>query len=488
MLAVSRPGTSSPVAATPVTPVLASVDQKMDPPATAWGNNAKAKSNWPMTLHEALRIAIDKGDRHVFAFSEQAVPIAVFAPTPADAGSQDWHTRTARLVIGTRKPGTSVWRFKSELMAQCRSVEEQYWNLARAQAQLRSSEQAVSSAEEILDRERAELAKGRGTVADVAEAAQRLEQFNLDAVTYTSDVIAEEQQLRNLLDLPLFDDRRIVPVSNPTEKPVKLDREICMAEMTKYDPDIVMNTIAIDENRDKDAQQRLKDTVAQKTHSLNRFFVEVDATYKQFKTASRLRGAAAQRLDAQRAYYAEGRITVDRLLDAASQYFTAMATEFQYKTLYNIMLTALSEAKGTLLADREIAVIDVDEGVRNGIANDKRDDRLETTSLAQSSRADSVSAPALPARAAEPTRSSSTAPQGGYSVPDEVPPAAVASRRDSIVPVPTKSDAVKDDPKSVGKPAPRVWSFSLSIGRDVPFVIKATISESADNRPEAKGH
>jgi hypothetical protein len=133
-------------------------------------------------------------------------------------------------------------------------------------------------------------------------------------------------------------------------------------------------------------------------------------------------------------------------------------------------------------------VIDVVEGVRNGIANDKRDDRLETTSLALPSRADSVSAPALPASAVAPTRSSSTAPQGGYSVPDEVLPAAIASRLDSIVPVPTKSDAVKDDPKSVGKPAPKVWSFSLSIGREVPFVIKGTISESADNRPEAKGH
>jgi RNA polymerase sigma factor (sigma-70 family) len=488
MLAVSRPGTSSPVAATPATPVLASVDQKMDPLATAWRNNAQAKNNWPMTLHEALRIAIDKGERHVFAFSEQAVPIAVFAPTPADAGSKDWHTRTARLVIGTRKPGESVWRFKSEVMAQCRSVEEQYWNLAQAHAQLWSSEQAVSLAEEILDRERAELAKGRGTVADVTEAAQRLEQFNLDAVTYTSDVIAEEQQLRNLLDLPLFDDRRIVPVSNATEELVKLDWETCLAEMKEHDQEIVRNTLASAENHDKDVQQSLKDAVAQKTQSLKRFFLEVDANYKQFRTASRLRGAAAQRLDAQRAYYAEGRITVDRFMDAISQCSTAMATEFQYKTLYNIALTALSEAKGTLLADREIAVIDVVEGVRNGIANDKRDDRLETTSFALPNRADSVSAPALPASAAEPSPPSSTAPQGGYSVPDEVLPAAVASRLDSIVPVPTKSDAVKDDPKSVGKPAPKVWSFSLSIGRDVPFVIKGTISESADNRPEPTGH
>ncbi len=46
----------------------------------------------------------------------------------------------------------------------------------------------------------------------------------------------------------------------------------------------------------------LQQVVHQTTHSLARFFLEIDANYKQFKTASRLRAAAAQRLDAQRAF------------------------------------------------------------------------------------------------------------------------------------------------------------------------------------------
>src|SRR5262249_48154919 len=91
-------------------------------------------------------------------------------------------------------------------------------------------------------------------------------------------------------------------------------------------------------------------------HSLARFFLEIDANYKQFKTASRLRAAAAQRLDAQRSYYEEGRITIDRFLDAVSQYATAVATEAQYKTTYNISIVALEEAKGTLLAYDNISV------------------------------------------------------------------------------------------------------------------------------------
>ena len=104
------------------------------------------------------------------------------------------------------------------------------------------------------------------------------------------------------------------------------------------------------------ARAYLQQVVHQTTHSLARFFLEIDANYKQFKTASRLRAAAAQRLDAQRAYYEEGRITIDRFLDAVSQYATAVATEAQYKTTYNISIVALEEAKGTLLAYDNIAV------------------------------------------------------------------------------------------------------------------------------------
>jgi hypothetical protein len=100
----------------------------------------------------------------------------------------------------------------------------------------------------------------------------------------------------------------------------------------------------------------LQQIVHQTTHSLARFFLEVDANYKQFKTASRLRAAAAQRLEAQRAYYEEGRITIDRFLDAVSQYAQAVAQEAQFKTTYNISIVALEEAKGTLLAYNNIAV------------------------------------------------------------------------------------------------------------------------------------
>ncbi len=307
-------------------------------------------------------------------------------------------------------------------------------------------------AQEVLKREQAELQIGRGTVADVAEATQRLEQFNLDLVTRTSDVITTERQLRNLLGLPPADNRQIIPVTPPNEERVEFDWDTCLNEMMEEQPDIVQQKVLVrvaelqlliarnqwlpplslnaldqlnglgqqfdgnypvmisgtlkmlellartpekaacsDANPGNDngflswqtgfvylmpmstgrsplANSRqaqyillrshayLQQILHQTTHSLARFFLEVDADYKQYRTAARLRKAAAERLDAQRAYYEEGRITIDRFLDSVSQYATAVATEAQYKSTYNIALAALAEAKGTLLADRGIKV------------------------------------------------------------------------------------------------------------------------------------
>ena len=98
----------------------------------------------------------------------------------------------------------------------------------------------------------------------------------------------------------------------------------------------------------------LQQIVHQTTHSLARFFLEVDANYKQFKTGPGAE-AAEQRLAAAQAFYEEGRITIDRYLDAVSQLAQAVAQEAQFKTTYNTSIAALEEAKGTLLAYDNIA-------------------------------------------------------------------------------------------------------------------------------------
>ena len=151
----------------------------------------------------------------------------------------------APIVIARLTADASVWRFKAEVMAEVRSIEQQYWSLAQQHVQLWSSEKAVELAEEILKREQSELEVGRGTVADVAEAQQRLEQFRLDLVTKTSDVITTERQLRNLLGLPPADDRRIVPVTAPTEARLEPDWDASLAQMLTFQPDIVQQQLNV---------------------------------------------------------------------------------------------------------------------------------------------------------------------------------------------------------------------------------------------------
>ncbi len=307
-----------------------------------------AQERWSLTLHEALNIGLDNSEIvRVIARTEKTNKIAPL------------------------QGGTDPERFKSELMAHLRSVEQCYWNLSQAHVQLWAADRAVELGKAILTRERAEMNAGRSNAANISEAEQRLEQFNLDLVTKTSDVITTERQLRNILGLPPADNRQIIPVTTPIEARLEPDWNTSLAVMLEKQPDIVRQRSSMkraesdgsgpDPARVERQNAYLKQLTHQTTHSLARFFLEIDSNFKQFQTAHRNRAAAAQRLDAQRAYYEEGRITIDRFLDAVSQWATVVSYEAQYKSTYNISIVALEEAKGTLL---DYEHIEVAEGPR----------------------------------------------------------------------------------------------------------------------------
>ena len=220
------------------------------------------------------------------------------------------------------------------------------------------------------DREQAEFKAERGTASDVAEAQQRLEQFRLDLVTRTSDVITAERQFRNLLGLPPADNRRIIPVSPPIEARLEPDWDKSRAAMLENQPDILVARARVKQAERRDdpsllerRKAHLQQDIHQTTHSLARFFNQIDDSYRQFRAASRVRQAAAQRLDAMRADREAGRIPVDRFLDAVGQYAAAVSTEAQYRATYNIAIVALEEAKGTLLEYDKITITEGAKGI-----------------------------------------------------------------------------------------------------------------------------
>jgi RNA polymerase sigma factor (sigma-70 family) len=331
---------------------------------------------WPLTIREAIRIGLDNAEAiRLISLSAEGVP---------DEG----------FVIAPINPDVQPEPFRVQVMATVRAIEQQYWSLAQQHVQLWSRTKAVALGEETFKRELADLEVGRGTAADVAESQQRLEQFRLDLVSKMSDVATTERQLRLLLGLPLNDGRRIVPATTPLEAKVSPDWDACVATMLEKHPRIVSAKACVrqaeaacaaanldevtkgflptlgrheepappaDTARDRLAElekekNRLEQVIHDTTHSLARFFLEIDANYKQFHTASKLRTAAEQRLKAQQTLYDKGRITIDRYLDAVNQFASAVAQEAQFKATYNIALMALEEAKGTLLEHDQIVV------------------------------------------------------------------------------------------------------------------------------------
>ena len=342
---------------------------------------------WHLTLPEAIRLGLINSEVvRVVATGTRGVLPAGFTdsnvanpgvPTRITVGNEERILSTpagrnnADIVISRLNADASIWRFKSAIMAHIRSIEQQYWALSQQQINLWSRETAVRIGGELLAVAKVGLAQGQIKPAAVAEAEQQLENFKLNLVTATSDLITTERQLRNILGLPASDNRRIVPATAPTEDKLEPDWDASVKQMFASQPDIaqqreVISGMAflaaiapkvaaadaeVQDRRGRERQQDfLQQTVHETTHSLARFFLEIDANFKQFRAAQQARAAAQERLEVQRAAFERGEVTIDRVLDAVSQYANGIAQEAQYKTSYNTSIAAFEEAKGTLLA------------------------------------------------------------------------------------------------------------------------------------------
>ncbi len=121
---------------------------------------------------------------------------------PDDGGEPDNGYEIVSLTTDLDK-----YQFNAHIMAYVRSIAQRYSNLGQQYSQFWAVAKAVELTEEALNRAESLLKLGSGTVADVAEAQQRLEQFKLDLVTKTSDLIDSQQSLRGLLGVPNADPR-----------------------------------------------------------------------------------------------------------------------------------------------------------------------------------------------------------------------------------------------------------------------------------------
>src|SRR5205823_10887776 len=84
-----------------------------------------------------------------------------------------------------------------------------------------------------------------GSIPNVAEVQEQLERSRLALVSATADLITTERQLRNILGLKPTDNRRIIPVTEPTTARLQPDWDVSLAQMVSFHPDIVQNQLFV---------------------------------------------------------------------------------------------------------------------------------------------------------------------------------------------------------------------------------------------------
>jgi hypothetical protein len=359
-------------------------------------------NRWPMSLPDAIRIALDNSEiARVVAFpapdAATAVPdrrdasLLVCWPrlgSPAGSGFiPDGSVPVAGPIVVERlNVGTPHWRFRPEIMAMVRSVEQQYWVVAAQRSRVASIAQLVKTERDIYEKEQNEPVVGRGTSVDLVEAAQCLERSTADLKTQTARLVDAERGLRQILGLPPIDGRHIVPTTRPIDQPVPCDWQQSKAEFLRTQVDLIdevvvkalsdataavnpaahsgmslptpSGTLAMAQQQATREAKEWSESIRRQFRPLETSCANVDAGYHRYQEARKQRAEAARRLEAQRTYYNEGRITITRYFDALSRHAAAVTAEADRAAEYNTAIAALGEAKGTLLADRMIVVRD----------------------------------------------------------------------------------------------------------------------------------
>ncbi len=327
---------------------------------------AEGHEIWQLSLPEAIRIALDNSD--FIRVVNEGKPLAE-AACPLMEGLK---TDGMPIVIASLEPDNAA-RFKADAMALVRSVEQQYWNLFMAHTHLCRAVQGVSTAEEVIGNLMAELTCCRGNgleIAEIADAALRLDWLNADVSRGVSRTVDHERRLRAIMRLPSGDNRRIVPCTNPVDQWIVAGARSALKKE---------NRAKRKHKRDDEPRLASPNT----TDSLRQLIRNVSADFKSYKKATKAADADAKRLELQTRSYQEGRIPAGPFLDFVRQHAASATAEAGCLATYNITLAAIGEASGTLLTTRDIVVAEEaphrPDTVHAGTA--KRDDQASTTSF-----------------------------------------------------------------------------------------------------------
>jgi hypothetical protein len=247
---------------------------------------------------------------------------------------------------------------RSNALRYVRSIEQQYWELAAAQAQCRVSDELLSMARRLREQYRDSWSRD-----DKGQADLTIERFVYDWTKAQASWKHAEMELRTLLGVP-----RSVPtltaVTPPLTRKIAPDFDASLNVMLTSNPEIRAHSsggVVLTSHEACDASEAgdrySKELRENLTNRLSRCLLEVDMNYRLYQTAKGLKDAAMGRLKEQDAKFRNGEISPDRYLDSLSRWASVITQEADFLSRYNAALAALEETKGTLLERDGVKVV-----------------------------------------------------------------------------------------------------------------------------------
>ena len=178
------------------------------------------------------------------------------------------------------------------------------------------------------------------------------EQFQQDLKAEAARLDEADRRLHVVLGLPPEDGRRLVTVTRPIDQDLACELRECRTEMSR------MHASLIDRMLAEALSKGWVDAFEQQTRPLEGACAVVGAGYLEYQRAERMRIEAEEQLTARKDDYDEGCITAAQYLDAVRSHGEAVVAEAESLFRYNAAIAAFGAAKGTLLRDRLVMVID----------------------------------------------------------------------------------------------------------------------------------
>lgn len=348
---------------------------------------ARSDSKRELTLPDAIRLGLQN--------SAYARVIEV----PQAKGA--WRN----ILVEPARSGTDGHRFRSEMMAHLRSIEQMYWALRFADVQVWVAEAQRDAAKDALSQleSRIPLNPDPRPLVDCRRAA---ELFAHSAVEARSERIVVQRQLANLLAYPPGTATELTAVTPHSIGAEALDWNAELALMQTNQPDLQhsrwlahsaqtkssLMPSKTDENARKTrldasgdaapspkpaaaahgeapaacmppenpdrAAEFLKQIERQVTHSLARFHLELEANTKRLDFAYRARSEATLRLKEAQALFVTRKIDAPAYFEALRAWGSAVEMVERVMMDRQVSIVALHEAEGTLLDYDRVIVLD----------------------------------------------------------------------------------------------------------------------------------